>query len=62
MPFTSAKQRAFAYANKEKFGGDKGLAEWESDTSSSLPKYAHGKTTSPDVKRRFQWRRKTAKE
>lgn len=55
MPFTSKKQRAFAHANPEKFGGEKGLQEWESDTPSSLPKYAHGQSTSPEVKKKFQW-------
>lgn len=55
MPFTSGKQRAFAHANPEKFGGEAGLKEWESDTPSKLPKYAHGKTTSPAVKKRFTY-------
>ena len=58
MPFTSAKQRAFAYANPEKFGGEEGLKEWSADTPSSLPKYAHGTTTSPETKKKFQWRKK----
>lgn len=55
MPFVSAKQRAFAHVNPEKFGGEEGLKEWESDTPSELPSYAHGQTTSPKVKRKFQW-------
>lgn len=32
MPFTSKAQQRFAYANPDKFGGKKGLAEWSSDT------------------------------
>ena len=55
MPFKSKKERAFAYANPEKFGGEEGLKEWESETPSELPKYAHGKTTSPDVKKKFTY-------
>lgn len=55
MPFVSKKQRAFAHANPDKFGGEEGLAEWDSDTPSDLPTYANGKTTSPDVKKKFQW-------
>ena len=61
MPFESTKQRRFAYANPETFGGEEGLKEWESDTPSSLPKYKHGTTTSPETKRKFQWRRKSEK-
>lgn len=56
MPFKSQKQRAFAYANPEKFGGDEGIKEWEGDTPSDLPKYANKSgTTSPDVKKKFQY-------
>lgn len=55
MPFVSAKQRAWAHANPEKLGGDKAVAEWESHTSSQLPKYKHEKTTSPDLKKRFTY-------
>ena len=56
MPFKSQKQRAFAHANPEKFGGEEGLSEWESDTPSDLPTYANGdETTSPDTKKKFQW-------
>jgi hypothetical protein len=58
MPLTSQKQRAFAHANPEKFGGEKGLKEWESDTPSHLPKYAHGKSTSPETKKRFNYAHK----
>lgn len=39
MPFESKAQQRFAYANPEKFGGKKGLAEWSADTDfSSIPK------------------------
>lgn len=55
MPFVSAKQRAFAHANPEKFGGEKGLEEWESESPSKLPKYKHGKTTSPETKKKFAY-------
>lgn len=55
MPFVSSKQRAFAHANPEKFGGESGLKEWESATPSKLPKYKHGSTTSPEVKKRFTY-------
>lgn len=37
MPFKSKAQERFAYANPEKFGGEEGLAEWQSETPSSLP-------------------------
>ena len=30
-PFASKLQSAFAHANPSKFGGKKGLAEWEND-------------------------------
>ena len=53
MPLVSQKQRAFAHANPEKFGGEEGLKEWESETPSKLPKYKHGTTTSPKLKRKF---------
>lgn len=58
MPFVSAKQRAFAHANPEKFGGEGKLQEWESETPSKLPKYKHGKTTSPELKKKFTYTRK----
>jgi hypothetical protein len=59
IPFVSAKQRAFGHANPEKFGGEEGLKEWESSTPSKLPKYKHGKTTSPDVKKKFTYAKKS---
>lgn len=38
-PFASFAQARFAHANPEKFGGKKGLAEWDRSTSfGSLPK------------------------
>jgi len=43
MPFKSKAQRAFAYSHPEKFGGKKGLAEWERHTPKKLPKYAEKK-------------------
>lgn len=55
MPFVSQKQRAFAHANPEKFGGEEGLKEWDSDTPSDLPTYKNGTTTSPDTKKKFQY-------
>jgi len=36
-PFVSESQRRFAYANPKKFGGKKGLKEWESKTHGKLP-------------------------
>jgi thiol-disulfide isomerase/thioredoxin len=36
-PFKSKKQRKFAYANPEKFGGKKGIKEWESKTPKDIP-------------------------
>jgi hypothetical protein len=36
-PFQSKKQRRFAYANPEKFGGKKGIKEWESKTPKNIP-------------------------
>jgi hypothetical protein len=62
MPLVSAKQRAFGHANPEKFGGEKGLKEWESSTPSKLPTYKHGKTTSPDTKKRFNYSAKKKKD
>ena len=32
MPFKSAAQQRFAYANPEKFGGKEKLAEWSAAT------------------------------
>jgi hypothetical protein len=38
VPFKSEAQQRFAYAHPEKFGGQKGLAEWSADTNfSTLP-------------------------
>jgi hypothetical protein len=37
-PFQSKAQRKFAYANEEKFGGEKGIKEWEKKTSKNIPK------------------------
>ncbi len=56
MPFKSAAQQRFAYANPSKFGGKKGLAEWSGDTDfDSLPeKVASGAsdaTTAPRSKK-----------
>jgi hypothetical protein len=59
MPFVSAKQRAFGHANPEKFGGKEGLKEWDNSTPSDLPKYKHGKTTSPDTKKKFTFAKKS---
>lgn len=36
-PFRSKSQRRFAYANKEKFGGEKGVKEWEEKTPKNIP-------------------------
>ncbi len=58
MPFESQKQRAWAHANPEALGGEEKVAEWESETPSKLPKYAHGKTTSPELKKKFAYRKK----
>lgn len=35
--FSSKAQRRFAYANPEKFGGQKGIKEWESETPKNIP-------------------------
>jgi hypothetical protein len=32
MPFVSKAEQRFAHANPEKFGGKKGLAEWDAAT------------------------------
>jgi hypothetical protein len=53
MPFQSQKQRAWAHANPEALGGKDKVSEWESETPSSLPKYKHGTTTSPKLKKKF---------
>lgn len=36
-PFKSKAQRRFAYANPSKFGGKKGIKEWESKTPENIP-------------------------
>lgn len=36
-PFRSESQRRFAHANPEKFGGKKGVKEWESKTPKDIP-------------------------
>jgi hypothetical protein len=36
-PFNSKAQRRFAYANPEKFGGKKGIKEWEEKTPKNIP-------------------------
>ena len=36
-PFRSESQKRFAYANPEKFGGKKGVEEWQSKTPKKLP-------------------------
>jgi len=41
-PFKSKKQRRFAHANPEKFGGKKGVKEWESKTPDSIPEVVKG--------------------
>jgi hypothetical protein len=58
MPFESQKQRRWAHANPEALGGEAKVAEWESSTPSKLPKYKHGKTTSPEVKKKFAYKKK----
>jgi len=58
MPFVSAKQRAWAHANPEDLGGEAKVSEWESKTPSKLPKYKHGKTTSPELKKKFAYKKK----
>jgi len=38
MPFGSKAQQRFAHANPEKFGGERGLKEWDQSTDfKSLP-------------------------
>jgi hypothetical protein len=54
MPFLSLKQSRFAHANPEKFGGAKGLREWDKATDfSSLPE----KKDPPMDKPRKMWLR-----
>lgn len=36
-PFRSKKQRRFAHANPEKFGGKEGIKEWEEETPKNIP-------------------------
>lgn len=47
MPFASQKQRRFAYANPEKFGGEKGISEWESKTPSKIPEQVEKSVEQP---------------
>jgi hypothetical protein len=53
VPFQSQKQRAWAHANPEALGGEAKVSEWESETPSKLPRYKHGATTSPKLKKKF---------
>ena len=58
MPFKSVKQQAWAYTPEgtKALGGEDKVKEWQSETPSDLPKYANaGGTTSPDVKKKFQY-------
>jgi len=57
VPFKSAKQRAWAYTDEgtKALGGTDKVKEWEDETPSDLPTYANGETTSPDLKKKFQW-------
>lgn len=42
MPFVSKAEQRFAHAHPEKFGGEKGLKEWDSATDfTNLPERAH---------------------
>ena len=42
MPFKSHAQQRFAHANPEKFGGERGLKEWDHATDfSRLPERKH---------------------
>lgn len=61
MPFVSQKQRRWAHANPEELGGEAAVSEWESHTPSELPKYKHGTTISPELKKRFTYAAKTKK-
>lgn len=63
MPFKSKAQQGFAYANPEKFGGKKGLAEWSGDTDfDSLPeKVASGASDENAPKKKFSYAPKSSR-
>jgi GNAT superfamily N-acetyltransferase len=61
-PFSSKAQRRFAYANPEKFGGKKGIEEWESKTPKNIPervKKSKKQKTLKDMKKgeRGDWKK-----
>jgi hypothetical protein len=49
-PFRSQAQRRFAYAHPEKFGGKKGIKEWESKTPKDIPEKLHKQFGAPILK------------
>lgn len=59
MPFKSKAQQGFAYANPDKFGGKKGLAEWSADTDfNSLPEKVESgaaDSNAPARKKKFSY-------
>ncbi len=46
-PFKSKKQRRYAYANLEEFGGKQGIKEWESKTPENIPESVEKKDKIP---------------
>lgn len=52
MPFRSEKQRRFLFATNPKLA--KEWAHKYPDADEGLPRYAHGKTTSPEVKKAYE--------
>lgn len=52
MPFTSEKQRRFMFAEHPRIA--RRWAHEDPEGDEGLPTYAHGKTTSPDVKKRWE--------
>ena len=52
MPFTSEKQRRFMFAEHPRIA--KRWAHEDPEGDEGLPTYAHGRTTSPDVKAKWE--------
>lgn len=59
MPFKSARQSRYAFANPAKFGGVEKVMEWAHATNyGNLPEKAHSKSSLPAPTRRKKMVRK----
>lgn len=60
MPFTSEKQRRFMFAEHPRIA--KRWAHENPDADEGLPTYAHGSTTSPETKSKWERAKRLAKK